>query len=133
MTSRADQAHLRLDKWLWYARFFKSRSIAAHQANDGQVRINGVRATKAHALVHPGDVLTFAACARIRVVRIEGLGSRRGPAPEARELYTDLDPPSSRSNPDGKTLPAPVAVRDPGAGRPTKSDRRAIARLHGDD
>jgi ribosome-associated heat shock protein Hsp15 len=133
MTAGADQGDLRLDKWLWYARFFKSRSLAARRANDGQVRINGVRATKAHALVQPGDVLTFAVGARIRVVRIEALGVRRGPAPEARELYTDLDPPSVSHRPDGKASPAPVAVRDPGAGRPTKSDRRAITRLHGDD
>jgi ribosome-associated heat shock protein Hsp15 len=133
MTSGAGYAVLRLDKWLWYARFFKSRSLAARRANDGQVRINGVRATKAHALVHLGDVVTFAVGARIRIVRIEGLGFQRGPTPKARELYTDLGPPPVRSNLDGKILPAPVAVRDPGAGRPTKSDRRAIARLHGDD
>lgn len=133
MTVGIEPAGLRLDKWLWYARFFKSRSLAARRASDGQVRINGVRATKAHALVRPDDVLTFAVGARIRVVRIEALGTRRGPAPEARELYTDLDPPSERSHADGQVSPVPVAVRDPGAGRPTKSDRRAITRLHGEE
>ena len=121
----------RLDKWLWHARFFKSRSIAASICVDGRVRVNGTRAVKAHAPVRPGDVLTFPAGARIRVVRIVALGTRRGPAVEARLLYEDLDPtPAQNPRPDVTTVQ--VAGREPGAGRPTKAERRAIDRLRGD-
>lgn len=123
-------AGLRLDKWLWFARFFKSRSLAARQCTEGRVRINGERVTKAHALVRSGDVLTFPAGARIRVVRILQLGVRRGPAPEARLLYDDLEPPPERGARPSVTEPAPVAARAPGAGRPTKAERRAIDRLN---
>lgn len=124
-------AGLRLDKWLWFARFFKSRSLAARHCADGHVRVNGTRATKAHVTVRVGDVLTFAAGARIRVVRVRALGRRRGPAPEAQALYEDLDPPLP-----GQTVkasrPPPLARREPGAGRPTKAERRAIDRLRGE-
>ena len=125
-------AGLRLDKWLWFARFFKSRSLAARHCADGHVRINGTRATKAHVPVRIGDVLTFAAGARIRVVKVAALGTRRGPAPEAQALYEDLDPPTPKGE-AAPARPAPVAAREPGAGRPTKAERRAIDRLKGDD
>jgi ribosome-associated heat shock protein Hsp15 len=130
MTDQTAQPSLRLDKWLWFARFFKSRSLATRHCADGDVRINGARVEKAHALVRAGDVLTFAAGSRIRVIRIIALGSRRGPAPEAQALYEDLDPPAPR--PPASETPAGVAQRDRGAGRPTKAERRAIERLHGD-
>ena len=123
-------AGLRLDKWLWFARFFKSRSLAARHCTDGHVRVNGTRVTKAHVPVRVGDVLTFATGARIRVVKVAALGARRGPAPEARLLYDDLDPPvpGDAATP---SRPAPVAAREAGAGRPTKAERRAIDRLKG--
>lgn len=82
---------LRLDKWLWHARFARSRSIAARLCASGAVRLNGARVTKAHAPVRPGDVLVFPLGARITVVRVIALGDRRGPATEARGLYTPLD------------------------------------------
>jgi ribosome-associated heat shock protein Hsp15 len=121
----------RLDKWLWHARFFKSRSIAARVCIDGKVRVNGTRAVKAHAPVRPGDVLTFPAGARIRVIRIVALATRRGPAVEARLLYEDLDP-APMQKPVADVVAAPVAGREPGSGRPTKAERRAIDRLRGD-
>ena len=117
---------IRLDKWLWYARFFKSRTVAAKQINAGKIRVNQKPIKKAKALVHPGDVLTFAQGAHIRVIEIIALGNRRGPAPEARELYKDLDPPEARTS---GSRPLPAAARDPGAGRPTKKHRRAVDRL----
>ncbi len=120
----------RLDKWLWHARFFKSRSIAARVCVDGKVRVNGTRAVKAHAPVRPGDVLTFPAGARIRVIRIVALATRRGPAVEARLLYEDLDP-APMQKPVADATTAPVAGREPGSGRPTKAERRAIDRLRG--
>ena len=84
---------LRLDKWLWQARFFKTRSLAAAVANKGKIRINRMLVTKPHYKVRPGDVLTFAQGSDIRVVRIMALGERRGPAPEARTLYEDIGEP----------------------------------------
>lgn len=115
---------LRIDKWLFFARFFKSRSMAAAMCAAGKVRVNRQAIQKAHHAVRIGDVLTFPQGGHIRVVRVAQLGARRGPAGEARLLYEDLAPP----------VPAPAGVpqgeRAPGAGRPTKADRRAIDRLH---
>lgn len=84
---------LRLDKWLWYARFCKTRSLAATLCAAGVVRCSGQVVTKPHAQVRPGDVLTFPLGSHIRVIRVLALGSRRGPASAARALYEDLDPP----------------------------------------
>ena len=82
---------LRLDKWLWQARFFISRDLAADVVTSGHCRINGQRCRKPGHGVMVGDVLTFAQEAQIRVIRILALGVRRGPAPEAQALYVDLD------------------------------------------
>lgn len=81
---------LRLDKWLWHARFFKTRALAAQLVAKGRLRINQTIITKSHHRVRPGDVLTFAQGRAIRVVRVLELGSRRGPAREAETLYEDL-------------------------------------------
>lgn len=118
---------LRLDKWLWYARFFKTRTLAAKLCRARRVRIDGVVQTKANASVAVGNVLTFPQGRHIRVVRALALGARRGPAAEARGLYEDLAPPSTPS-----ARPAPHARRVRGEGRPTKADRRAIDRLTGE-
>jgi ribosome-associated heat shock protein Hsp15 len=85
---------IRLDKWLWQARFFKSRSLSAGAIEAGQVRLNGTRAAKPAQAVGPGDVLTFAQGRQVRVVEILGCGTRRGPAAEAQALYRDLPGPS---------------------------------------
>lgn len=77
----------RLDKWLWYARFAKSRSLAAKLVEGGFVRVNGVRALAPAKQVAIGDVLTVAAPHATMLVRIVSPGERRGPAPEARMLY----------------------------------------------
>jgi ribosome-associated heat shock protein Hsp15 len=81
----------RLDKWLWFARFVKSRTLAAKLVSDGFVRINGQRAETPAKPIAVGDVLTVAVARTTAVVRVEALGSRRGPAPEARQLYLELD------------------------------------------
>lgn len=83
---------LRIDKWLHYARFFKTRALAAKVVAGG-VRINGERTSKTHALVRPGDALTFKQARAVRVIRVLALTDRRGPATEAATLYEDLDPP----------------------------------------
>ena len=118
----------RLDKWLWYARFFKSRSLATKFCASGRLRVNEQGVRKAHHGLHVGDVLTFPKARHIRVVRVVDLGTRRGPAAEAQALYDDLEPPSL-SRPESKAesdepRPLAAAKRDPGAGRPTKRERR---------
>ena len=86
---------LRIDKWLWQARFFKSRGLAAKICEHGRLRLNRQRVSKPHQHIRVGDVLTFPQGELVRVVRIAALGTRRGPAPEARMLYEDLSPPPS--------------------------------------
>ena len=110
---------LRVDKWLWYARFFKTRSLASSEVSAGHVRLNGEKLHKPASTVAPGDVLTFPKARHIRVIRVEALAERRGPAPEAQALYTDLDPPKPRE-PEAKN-PA-----FEGKGRPTGKDRRKL-------
>ena len=84
----------RIDVWLWRARFFKTRSLAAHVVEDGGVRVSrgGARTPidKPSRAVRPGDVLTFAQGTRWLAVRVQALGARRGPAVEARTLYSVL-------------------------------------------
>lgn len=117
MSDQSDK--LRLDKWLWHARFFKTRSLAAKQVSGGNIRVNGSRVQKPAQQVASGDVLTFAQGNCIRVIKVVAMGQRRGPAPEAQTLYDDLTPP------DEAPETAPNRVGE----RPTKRDRRAIDAL----
>ncbi|WP_298913211.1 RNA-binding S4 domain-containing protein [uncultured Roseobacter sp.] len=112
---------LRLDKWLWHARFFKTRSLAAARVSAGEVRVNGSRTEKRSQMIGPEDVLTFVQGDQVRVIRIDAIGQRRGPAPEAQALYTDLSPPE----PESKNTP-PENPGYEGKGRPTKRDRRML-------
>lgn len=109
---------LRVDKWLWYARFFKTRTLAAREVTAGHVRVNGQVVRKPAASLKIEDVLTFPKERDIRVIKVLQLGERRGPAPEAQALYDDLDPPKPRAPEDAP----PVIER--GGGRPTKKSRR---------
>ncbi|MEM6941806.1 MAG: RNA-binding S4 domain-containing protein [Pseudomonadota bacterium] len=111
---------LRVDKWLWHARFFKNRSLSADTVKRGALRINGVVSQKPASTVAPGDVLTFAQGNHIRVVEILALGVRRGPAPEAQALYNDLSSPARETEDKMPSNPS-----FDGKGRPTKKDRRA--------
>lgn len=119
---------LRLDKWLWFARWFKSRTLAAEVCQSGRLRLNGQLIHKAHQIVRPGDVLTFTKAAHVRVIRVVALPHRRGPAAEAAAAYEDLDPPSGESRLAGVYDVGP-GRREPGQGRPTKAERRAVDRL----
>jgi ribosome-associated heat shock protein Hsp15 len=83
---------MRIDKYLFFVRLVKSRSLAQRLAEGGHVRIDGRPIDRAHTDVRAGSVLTFILNERVRVVRIEALPSRRGPAPEAQACYTDLSP-----------------------------------------
>jgi ribosome-associated heat shock protein Hsp15 len=125
---------LRADKWLWYARFFKTRSLATRACNNGKLRASGEVVSKAHHKIKPGDILTFHQGRHVRVIKVIALATRRGPASEAQELYEDLKPPSADSRLPrifgaGTSGPQNPAVRSPGAGRPTKQDRRALDKL----
>ena len=122
---------LRLDKWFWYARFIKSRSLATKLCNSGKVRVNGSLIKKAHQSVAPGDVLTFPVGPNIRVIKIIKLGNRRGPAKEAQALYEDLQPIDQIAKKIDSTLAPEPAKRERGSGRPTKVQRRAIERFMG--
>ncbi|NQW51812.1 MAG: RNA-binding S4 domain-containing protein [Rhodospirillales bacterium] len=81
---------MRLDKWLWHARFFKTRTLASRFVEKSRCRIDGRTVEKPHAPVAPGMVLTFALGPSVKVVRVVALGERRGPAPEARTLYEEI-------------------------------------------
>lgn len=119
----------RIDKWLFFSRAVKSRSLAAKLVQMGRVRINGEKTSQAADSVKPGDVLTLTLERRILVYKVLLPGTRRGPAEEARLLYEDLSPPPAPRDP---TLPdALVPVRDAGSGRPTKRQRRQTDRLRG--
>ncbi|WP_419807771.1 RNA-binding S4 domain-containing protein [Sphingomonas sp.] len=90
----ADPA-MRLDRFLWWARLAKTRSAAQAIAADGRLRIDGRVIDRAHAAVRVGNILTFAAHGRVRVVRVEALPARRGPPPEAQGCYLDLAVPAA--------------------------------------
>jgi len=106
---------IRLDKWLWQARFFKTRAAASRLCQAGKLRLGGRSISKAHYAVKPGDVLTFPQSRRIRVVRIVALGERRGPATEAATLFEDLAP---------DTPPVPYTPKP--SGRDRRRDRRRL-------
>lgn len=116
---------LRVDKWLWHARFFKTRSLAAKVVSAGKLRVNGQPISKPAYCVTAQDVLTFPQARDVRVIKVIALGERRGPAPEAQALYDDLDPPKPRE-------PVAQAPRFDGKGRPTKKDRRALIQSRSD-
>ncbi|MEO0830541.1 MAG: RNA-binding S4 domain-containing protein [Pseudomonadota bacterium] len=118
--SPAGAATIRIDKWLWHARFFKTRSLAAKVVSDRKVRVDGQPISKPSRTIGPGATLTFPQGSAIRVVRVEACGARRGPAPEAQTLYTDLDPPKPRS----EEAPDEASVRS--GPRPTKRERRSL-------
>ena len=90
---------VRIDIWLWRARFVKTRSLAAALVERGAVRLTHqgrlTRLDKPSRVVHPGDAITFAIDGRVTAVRVEALGERRGPPPEARALYSPLDADTS--------------------------------------
>ncbi len=120
----------RLDQWLWHARFFKSRTLAATIIKTKKVRIDGVAVGKPSFNVRPGQTLTFQKDKRVRIIEIISLANRRGPAPEAQALYNDLSPTEpTKDDKKASITTAPTATRDPGTGRPSKKERRALNNL----
>ena len=120
---------LRIDKWLWYARFFKSRALASRMVSSGRLRLNGESISKPHRQVLPDMVLVFPQGETIRTIKILALATRRGPASEAQTLYEDLDPPQAKDNKTDRLVIPQFETRDSGAGRPTKRDRRLNDKL----
>jgi ribosome-associated heat shock protein Hsp15 len=115
---------LRIDKWLWAARFFKSRTLAAAACHGGKVDINE-QAAKASRPVRPGDLLHVTLTRSKKIVRVRALSERRGSGAQAALLYEDLTPPPP---PKAARVPPPV-YRPRGLGRPTKRERRLLDRL----
>lgn len=127
----AGEGRQRIDKWLWFARLTKTRTLAQKLVLSGRVRVNRERTEAASHPVKAGDVLTIAGERGVRVLKIVAPGTRRGPAPEAQLLYEDLSQAQAPAR--AETVPAD---RPTGSGRPTKRERRAIDRLRataGDD
>ena len=116
----------RIDKWLWHARVVRTRTSAASIVDAGHIRLNGARVSATSQPVKPGDVVTVALDRTVRILKVTGFAERRGDAQAARALFEDLTPP-----PEPRAAEAAVAEREPGSGRPTKQERRAIDRLLG--
>ncbi len=119
---------VRLDRWLWAARFYKSRSLAAEACDGGKIEVNGHPA-KPHKLVRVNDAIVFTHPSGPKELKVLALAEQRGPFSEARLLYEDHSPP-----PPPREKPfyvAPPPLRSPGLGRPTKRERRETERLRG--
>lgn len=121
-----EKATQRIDVWLWHARFYKTRSLATKMVRGGKVRLNGNLTKKSSTTVTVGDVLTFTRADQVLIAKVLGIGTRRGPAPEAQLLYEDLTPVREVNKDEPRDI---LHLREKGAGRPTKADRRAIDRL----
>jgi ribosome-associated heat shock protein Hsp15 len=133
MSDGGDRASMadsrRIDRWLWFARIVKSRTLAAGLVENGRVRLNREKIAKPSQSVKPGDVLTVTLGPSVRILKIVGMGARRGPSVEARTLYEDLTPPP----PPKEQAPEKLSgERDQGSGRPTKRERRMTERLKPD-
>lgn len=127
MDNKTDQEKLRIDKWLWAARFFKTRSLAADAVECGKVLVNGLR-VKPAKLLATGDTLTIRLGPYQHMIEVLALSSKRGPAPEAQKLY--LETAESRLRREAlalelKARPEPTAHEE----RPTKRDRREIEKF----
>ena len=126
----ADDDKLRIDKWLWAARFFKTRSIAADAVDSGKVTVNGARVKPARAL-KLDDELTIRTPSAQYTVRVTGLSARRGPAAEAAKLYAETE--ESKGQREQAKLTRTEQHPDASIkGRPTKRNRRQIHKFRGE-
>ncbi len=125
MSEAQESGPVRLDKWLWAARAFKTRSQAAEAIEGGHVKINE-EATKPAKLIKPGDRIEIRREGWVQIWEVKSTSDVRGPAAVAQKLYLDLSPPKPERLP-------PVALREAGAGRPTKKERRTLERFWAGD
>jgi ribosome-associated heat shock protein Hsp15 len=121
-----DKDAVRMDRWLWAARFFKSRTLASKACDGGKVEVNGFR-SKPHKLVKIGDIVEFSMGDWRRKAKVIQLSERRGPASVARLLYEDLSPPPPTKEKGLFFTPQ----RPKGSGRPTKQQRKQLKKLKG--
>lgn len=120
-----ERTEVRIDKWLWAARCFKTRSLASAACGAGHVKLDGT-SVKAAKSVRVGDRLEVRTPGGLRILEVAALGDRRGPASVARTLYIDHTPP-----PPPKETQVDLVTRDRGAGRPSKRDLRELRKLRG--
>lgn len=132
-----DQSGQRLDQWLWFARIAKSRTLAQALIDRGKVRLNKEKVDKPSQKLKPSDTLTISLGPKVRILKVLGIGQRRGPASEAQTLYEELTPradeTTSALQPRGSVgsveTTSSQGVRAAGSGRPTKRERRDTERL----
>jgi len=123
----AEPSPQRLDKWLWFARLARTRTLAARLVEGGKIRVNREKVLKPAHTVRPGDVITAALGGRVRIARILEPGARRGSAEEAQLLYEDLTPPPQDAT--ARTAGPGAQSRAAGGARPTKRKRRKLDAL----
>ena len=121
---------VRLDKWLWAARFFKTRALAAEAVAGGKVELNGDRPKRARPL-QVGDELRIRLGPYEHIVTVRALSDRRGPATQAAGLYQETEASRSAREARALQLKSLHSLFGPEKGRPTKKDRREIERLKG--
>lgn len=121
---------MRLDKWLWAARFFKTRAQAADAVAGGKVEVAGDRVKPAR-LIRVGEEVRVRLGPYVHIVIVRGLSERRGPATVARELYEETEASRAERERHAWQLKHAAPVMEPGEGRPTKRDRRDLDRMRG--
>ncbi len=126
-TAPQTSARQRLDKWLWFARVVKTRTLAQKLIRGGNVRVDGERIAQVSSMIGAGMVLTISHANHITILRVNAPGTRRGPAPEAQLLYEDLSPELPTQKKPGSL--EGMGGREPGSGRPTKKQRRQTDHL----
>ena len=127
MPAKEELTAVRLDKWLWAARCYKTRGLASQACAAGHVKVNGDSA-KASKTIRCGEEIHVRLGPWTRILIVVALADKRGPAAVARELYEDRSPPPPTRDPEAMTLPR----RERGAGRPSKRERRKLNDLRGD-
>jgi ribosome-associated heat shock protein Hsp15 len=125
-----DDGRVRLDKWLWAARFFKTRALAAEAVEGGKVQVNGDRPKRARPL-QVGDEIRVRLGPYEHAITVRALSARRGPASEAAGLYEETAASRAAREALAIQLKSLHAAFGPDKGRPTKKDRREIERLKG--
>ena len=124
-TTKTEDSTLRIDKWLWAARFFKTRVLAAAAVAGGKVKVNGER-VKAARIIRLGDALSIHIGPYEYLVQVRGLSARRGPAPQAALLYEESESSKLARQELAARLSAEARYAAPAAGRPSKKERRQV-------
>jgi ribosome-associated heat shock protein Hsp15 len=124
-TNTIEDSALRIDKWLWAARFFKTRALAAEAVAGGKVKVDGER-VKAAKAVRPGDALRIQIGPYEYDVRVRALSTRRGPALQAALLYEETEPSKAARSELAARLSAEGRFVAPAQGRPSKKERRQV-------